>query len=271
MAWLSLGVALGESDSALLIEKTFPRDNAVCYVNGQRLEVVLRGSNKFTEPREARYGELLFYTLKKGKKELSLLPFNKGRIDTYRFFAGKDPQSLCTRAQGHLVGKNKFALLFQKENHPLQGKLTVQYFDAKTLAPLDFAETDYLSDKAISTPQGFAFNSHQERLNVEMGKLKIDEEEYTFQDRPFPIWIEVSAKGTATSLSLTYENFPLKRFFKDVGDFNKLANWDGKEKLYKNSVIYLAVNHSLKKECILLVPKALSLDGSEAWRCRQLE
>ena len=46
--------AFAASDSKDAFDKSFPRDNTFCSYKGSRVELLIRGENKFTEPKKIK-------------------------------------------------------------------------------------------------------------------------------------------------------------------------------------------------------------------------
>lgn len=246
-------------------EKTFPRDNTFCQLAKSRVEFSLRGFSRFTEASERGYGEVLF--LEKGK-EKKLIDISEGNSGTYRFFRGKS--RACSKYQGYDLDDSTFALLLLKSNHPHKDKLVIQLIDRKAEAPLKTIHTQYLTDRSLPAPDGFFFRTHNERLDIDMGTITRDEHKFTYQDRDFQEWYHFGKKGFSISPSRTYLEFSFKDYFTDEADFLKAAGWSETEKKFTHKVLYLAVNHALRKECVLLVSERQKLSGNEeGWRCRE--
>ena len=147
-------------------------------------------------------------------------------------------------------------------------KLSFQIMNTTTFEPENIIDTEYMSDLTEIAYGGFVFRTHDQRNGLEMGKTKIKDLEYLFQDRDFPYWVKYSEKGFNISALSSFQNFPWKGYFKDVKDFFAYSGWDRKEKKFKNSTLYVAVNHALKKECILLSPGKIKITEAETgWRC----
>jgi formylmethanofuran dehydrogenase subunit C len=68
----------------------------------------------------------------------------------------------------------------------------------------------------------------------------------------------------------TYEDFPWKKFFKSMEDFNLLTQWDKNKKKYLKDMFYVAVNHKIKKQCLIFLEKKQTLTGDEPWRCQTI-
>lgn len=258
-----MSVAYAESiDVRSLNEKTYVRDNTYCHMGKRTLEIEIRGDSRHTESVEKAYGEYLFsYKRKKPK----LLPLNVDRLHSYRLFAGRD--TLCSKSFGYQLDKDKLAVLFLKENRPFMDKLSLQIFDMNTTEPVAVVETEYTSDKTQVVSGGFIFRTYAERQGLEMGSVKIQGTEYFFQDRDFPYWMKYTNAGFETAVAESFTNSPWKKYFKDEQDYIATTGWDSAEKKFKNSVLYIAVNHKEKKECLLLMPSKTKISGSETWRC----
>lgn len=257
-------LAWAQADTSKVLEITYPRDNSICYVGGQRLELIIRGDQKHMEEGQKVYGEHILFS----KNERILpLPFNKPKSETYKFFEGEN--TFCNRTNAFLLNKDRLAILFLKENLPLKEKLVIQQFDVKTLEPLDVLETDYMTDKVVAIPDGFAFHSFEERLEPEMGKVMIEGNEHIYQDRTFSLWINYIGNKFEINPSLTFKNFGMKDFFENEDDFLKAAGWNPEQKKFVNPIIYIAVNHKSHRECVLLTNERRKLAGSESWRCQE--
>jgi hypothetical protein len=248
-----------------VIDRTFPRDKDVCYIGHQRLELLLRGNSKFTEPKDSALGS---YVMMVAKDKSRSLPLSKPNIDSYRFF--KSESKICKKTAAYVLDQNTVAILFGKENAPFINKLSFQLFETKTLKPTTFVDTDFQSDLTIPKKDGFAFIVHSERLDMDMGKVSIQGSEYTYQDRSFPLWMSYTLKGFETDPDMTFERFPWKYFFSNKNDFFEASDWSAEKKTFSKSTIYLATNHGLKKECLLLTTGRLKLQGSESWRCYEM-
>ncbi len=44
--------SFASTDTKDAFDKSFPRDNTFCSYNDKRVEILIRGENKFTEPKE---------------------------------------------------------------------------------------------------------------------------------------------------------------------------------------------------------------------------
>jgi len=263
--FLLMSLAFANGDEVRnLIEKTFTRNNTYCKIGNERIEIQVRGVNSKTEPGEKKYGEHIFYYQNELPK---ILPLNKDGLANYRFFEGESP--ICSKSLGFQVDKNLIAVLFLKENNPHRDTLTLQVFNNDTITPDKVIDTEYLTEKAEIFDGGFIFDSYLERTKIQMGKIKIQEIEYTYQDRDFPIWISYNKFGFSISPEKTFSEFPFNKLFKDQNDFLNEIQWNDKEKKIQNNILFVAVNHKLKKECILITGQGHKVTGSETgWRCR---
>lgn len=160
------------------------------------------------------------------------------------------------------------AILFLRENRPYIDKLAIQIFNTKTVLPEKFLETDYAADQTAPIPEGFVFRSYVERMGMEMGTTKIKDIEYFFQDRHFPFWMKYTNQGFEVSPTESFKNFEWARHYESEKDFLEAAGWSETEKKFLHTILYVAVNHKEKKECVLLLPKKSKFTGSENWRCR---
>lgn len=256
---------LASSESKFAFDKSFPRDNTFCHVKERRIELLIRGSNKYTEPKERGYGEYIFLRNLPSKVS-KLLTLNKSRGDTFKLFLGTSPQ--CSKSHGYLLDSNTLAVLLQKENRPYSDKLVIQFFDVATMSPREALETNYATDRAAKTDNGFAFRVMAETHNLDMGRVSIEGQKYIFQEKIFPVWVNYSKKGFEVLSNLTFDKFPWKEFFKDQEDFNSITGWNNSDKVYSNKIVYVAVNHKLRKKCILFIKAKQKLSGSESWRCQ---
>lgn len=257
---LSVAAMANEKD---LFEKTYPRDNSFCQIGTQRIELMVRGDHLRTEPKERSWGEHIF--LRYDDEKLIVLPVNK-HSGLYRFFPG-NPSS-CTKGVGTRIG-DKFAVFIQKLNRPHKAQLLIQYFDPKTLAPLDTISTDYLADNAMAIKDAIVFRSHGPyRHDIEMGTVMIQGKKYLYQDHSFPIWIKLDKNGFSPEPSITFEKFSYKKYFKDEAEFRTATGWLESEKKFTRTKLYVALNHATKSKCILLVSEKTKLTGEEGWICQ---
>jgi hypothetical protein len=253
--------AFAASDSMDAFEKSYPRDNTYCSYQKRRIEILIRGGQKFTEPKERGYGEMIFYR-EPGKKP-KLLSGLRG--DTFRLFSGNSP--LCSKSHGYKVDDKTLAILFLRENRPFADKLVIQLIDLASLTPKEIIETNYLAERASKTADGFSFKTVPENHNPDFGKVLIESNEFIYREEGFPLWMNYSAKGFEVSLELTYRKFPWKKTFKDQEEFLAITGWNEVDKKFSRTVTYIAINHKLKKRCLLLIESKQKLVGNESWRC----
>lgn len=267
MPWLIffiLPLAFGAFNSQDLFEKSFPRDNTFCRLGKARVEFSVRGYSKYTEPRDRGYGELLFMEHGRTKKSLNI---GQGHSGLYRFFKGA-PKA-CSKYPSYHLDEKTLALLLLKANRPYKDKLIVQLIDTKDLAPVETIHTNYLADRALPAPKGFYFRNNGDRMEIDMGTLQWDEKKFTYQDRDFQEWYHFDGKKFSLSEKVTYEESPFRSYFSSAEDFLKTFAWSPEEKKFQNKIIYVAVNHSVGKECILVREAKAKLTGTEdGWRCR---
>lgn len=214
------------------------------------------------------YGELLFFRNLPVRKP-TLLSLSKSRGDTFKLFLGTSPY--CSKSHGYLLESKKLAILLLKENRPFIDKLVIQFFDVTTMKPAEYLETSYQADRAMKTEDGFAVRVNSDNYNRDMGTVKIEGEKFIYQEEQFPQWISYSIKsGFEVMSTLTYEKFPWKDAFRDENDFLAMTSWDPETKKFGKKIIYVAVNHKLKKKCLLLIEAKQKPVGGEAWRCQAI-
>jgi hypothetical protein len=261
--------AQAETDARTSVDKTYARDNTFCKMNGKQVEFQLRGVNRYTDPGEERSGELAFYKI--GTGPFLPLMLGKDTSGTYRLFKQKSA-SLCSKSLGVKLDQEHLAVLFQKENRPYKSKLMVQIFDMKNMQPKYLQETEIEATQIEPiTPFGFAFNSTPARNEMDSGKVVINEIPYQYQDRSLVLWYKYAQNGFKLLPILVFEKFPWQHLFKDQPAFLAVAGWDKAAEKFVNTTVYVAVNHNLKKECVLLLPEKSKLTGSEAWVCGDMK
>ncbi len=254
---------VADSTSQDLYEKTWPRANSFCTLKDKRIEILIRGGNKFTEIKEKGYGEYVFWKI---DEKIELFAFSRTQASLYRFYKSSDG-SICAKSQGFFIEGNKFAFLFAEESRPHGDKLIIQLFDFKTMKPLETIDTNLLVEKAYPRPGGFIFKAMEERYEMDMGYVQIEKEKYTYQDRVFPKWMKFSSKGMEIDPGDTFKKLPWRKYFKTEADFTKAAGWDSAKKLFVNKTVYYAVKRPAIKRCISFLPAKKKLDGSETWYC----
>ncbi len=244
-------------------EKTYPRDNSFCQIGNKRIEILIRGFQSHTDPKDRMWGENVFARNPEG--QLSRIPVTM-ESGLYRLFQGTS--SSCTKVVGSMVG-TRFAILFQKHNSPHKHRVVVQYLDPATLKPLDTVYTPYLADKAKITKSGVVLRTHSPtRQEMEMGKVMISGKQYLYQDHLLPLWVSLDKDGFSIEPNETFENFSYKAFFKNVEDFRLQSGWDETEKKFTKTKLYVAINHTSKSKCILLIDSKKVLNGEENWICQ---
>ena len=247
----------------LLVEKTFSRDNTFCNLNKKKIQIGIRGEDKYTDADEGYFGQ---YAFEVNGTDYSLLPINKERFGRYRFFKGQN--SLCTKSLAFPLGTSKVAILFLKENLPFKEKLIIQIYDATSGAAEEAIETHYATDKAEIHKDGFAFRIVPERTELNIGKVSINGIEYVYRDDEIAPWMSYGPKGFQILADKTFERSPWKKFFKNELEFLQASGWDTTQKKFLNPTVYSAINHQSHKECIYFSPAPQKISGAEAWRCK---
>ncbi len=248
-----------------LMEKSYIRDSTYCELGQERTQIQIRTMNHKSDPGDQKYGEYVFYFPNVMPK---LFDLNRDHFSTYRLVHGES--SICTKTLGFKVGPNHVAIVLLRENNPEKDKLTLQLFNTSTFSPEDALETNYQIETIKSFEDGLIFNSFPERRGLDMGKITIQDVPTTYQDRGFPQWIKYNFKNGFTVVpEMTFEKFELKHHFQDLKEFKLVTGWDEKDKKFKKTILYVAVNHGVKKECILFSEEKIKVTGAEAdWRCR---
>lgn len=247
-------------------EKTYPRDNTFCSYKNQRIELLIRGLNKYTESKDRGYGEFIF--LRRANKKPKLLELNSTRGDSFKFFIGTSPN--CSKSHGYLMDPSTIAILLLKENKPFRDKLVIQLFDSATMEPKTIVETNYPVERAFKIKDGFVFKSLPENFNPDIGKVKIEGEDYIYQQKDFPIWVNYTLAGFENSLEKTFTKSPWVKAFKDLEDFIATTGWNETDKKFTKTIVYEAVNHKIKKKCLLIIEAKQKISGSEVWRCQTI-
>lgn len=259
--------AFPRSASKNAFDKSYPRDNVFCGPSSNKLELLIRGESKFTEPKEKGYGELIFYRLP--DKKPTLFPLSDFKSDTFRFFLGTSP--VCSKSHGYIVDPKTFAVLFLKENRPFKDKLVLQFFDSETLLPKEHFDTNLNVDKAKILKEGFSVRTFNEVHHQEAGKVMIQETSFIFHEKEFPKWMDYNIKtGFKINPEMTFKKFPWKKSFKDINEFYSMSGWHSDKRVFGNEFIYVAINHDIKKRCILFSDHKLKISGQESWKCHTI-
>lgn len=244
-------------------EGSFPRDNTYCSQDKVRVEFLIRGGSKYTQPDNRLYGENIFYQFKNEKPQYLQTP----EAGYFRLLKGKS--TLCTKGHGYKINKDKHALLLLKENRPFKDKLLIQFFNAKTLRPEDAIQTTYQIDKARKIKNGFSFRTYPDHPLKELQQVEHESVKYLYQEKEFPTWIDYTEKGFALNPKKTFKDFQYKKFFKSEKDFLTHTGWNEAEKVFKKSFLFHGVSHQQKKECILFTDKPDEL-LKEQWQCQAM-
>jgi hypothetical protein len=264
MMMASFTYADSSREVKLLVEKTFARDNTFCHFKNKTLEISVRAVDRSSEKKESIYGQHIFQV---DKGNYSLLPVNKEKFGRYKLYRGQS--KVCSKSLGVNLDKETSAILFLKANHPFKDKLVIQLYDSQLATPKDAIETDYLTDKIILSENGFQFRSLTERIDRQIGKVNIGGNDYIFQDQDMAPWMSYNIKGFEILPLETFNNSPWKSFFTNESDFYMFSGWNPEEKKFTNPFVYTAINHSLKRQCILFSSgPQQKLSGNEFWRCK---
>jgi hypothetical protein len=265
---LILAPLLGFSDLDVrnLKDKTFTRDNTYCSIGNKRLEIQVRGVTSQLEPGERKYGDWFFFYPEENKPEV--LPLNSSQLSKYRLFEGTGKKSVCSKSYGFNLASDKVAILFLEENRPFLDKLSLQIFDTQTYKALQSIDTGLITDAAEVNDGGFIFRSFIEKQGGVNGTFVKDGVTFSFNNLDFPIWYRYTQDGFEIDPDISFEKYPMKNHFRDKRDFFKMAGWDEKLKKFKQTFLYQALNHELKKECILIrSDNNLTKGPDEDWRC----
>lgn len=257
---------LWAAQSKNAFEISYPRDNTFCSYNGKRVQFLIRGESKYTESREKGYGEFIFY--QPDKMIPKLMPLNDFKSDTFKFFPGQS--KFCTKSLGHPINPKTFAILFLKENKPFRDKLVIQLFDMTSMTPLDFIPTPYSVDQMKELTNGLSFRSFKDNHKLDAGKITINGTDYVYHEKDFSQWVTYKNNKFETDGELSFNHFPWKEYFKNIEDFYYATGWVPEEKKFNNEILYLAINHNLKKGCFLVLKQKEKLTGAEAWRCQDI-
>lgn len=260
-----ISIAYGNTeDLRNLYEKTYTRDNTFCDLGKEKTQIQIRSIESKTEMDQKKYGEYVFYSTDLNHK---IMPLNQDGLGNYRLFQG--PGSICSKSLAFRLTKDLVAILFQRENSPKEDQLSIQVFNTKSFIPEKSIDSDYLVEEVVPIKEGFAFKTSFDREGVEMGKMKMGEIDYIYQDRSFHYWVHFTQAGFRISPTLSFQSFEFKSLFKDEKDFLSASGWDQKGSRFSKNILFVAVNHELKKECILLTESKMKPTGAETgWRCR---
>lgn len=274
--------ATASTDNPYLWDKTYIRDNNVCYLNGKRLSVAVRGFNRNVDvaldSHDRGFGEFAFYStelddggsfLEVSQSKFHLLPLKRDGFDHYKFFYTAN--SFCNKQHAFRISSNILALLFLKENRPNADKLVIQLFDFKNMQPGKVYDSVYMTDAAEAIPGGFVFRSLSDRSDRETGDVRIEKLKYQFMAKNFSPWVYFTKNGFKTSGSYSYEKFRWKYLFRDKNDFHRASGWDDSSNTFKRPFLYYAINPLERKECVLFTPNRRVIKEGERWRCGSLK
>lgn len=242
------------------IETTFPRDNTFCSRGKVRIEYLIRGSSKYTQDKK-KYGEYLFF-LNSHKEEKYITPPEAGY---FKLLSGKS--TLCTKGHAYQIGRDKFALLLQRDNRPFKDRLLIQFLDENTLEPTNSIQTNYPVDKATGISRGFAFRTYDIHPLKELVQVTYENEKYLYQEKDFFYWVNYTDKGFKINPKKTFKDFIYRDFFQNKKEFLKATAWDEKENVFKKKFLFHGVSHRLKKDCILFTESQENLPN-EDWVCQ---
>lgn len=247
-------------NTRILIDKTFTRENTICRIEDNRIEIEVRSFHQYSESKNDNYGESAFLV---NQNKRSLLPINSLNLYRYRFMKGES--EYCNRAFAVKLSTYHYGILFLRDNRPFKDKLSVLIYDQKSKEALQVLDTEYSTDTAIKLSSGFAFPYKKEDLEIKMNHIQIDGTVYLYQERQFHYWIKFQDNKFEIDPEITRENFKFQKYFKDQEQFLKEAGWNTQKKEFEQASFFIAVNHSKKKSCITFQK---DLSRPENWLCR---
>ena len=255
--FFSLSASALDFGSRVLLDKTFVRDNSYCRIQNKRMEIEIRSFQQYSSFDEAEYGEHAF--LIQGDKYL-LLPLNEKLIGRYKLLKGEDKN--CSKSLSMQTGKSGLVFFFLKDNRPFLETLSMIHYD-NTTGEVDIKETSLSVQKAWMKDNILHIYSHESLSDPELGKVRISDKEFIYNEKPFGVIYTFDGKTIAMNSTKSFESFPYKKIIKDAAEFEKVFKWNSSRQVFEVKKFHYAVHMNSRQECIR--PEA-----SADWLCSSL-
>ncbi|WP_408095516.1 hypothetical protein ACJVC5_10780 [Peredibacter sp. HCB2-198] len=225
-------------------EKTYRRDHDVCRYKGELIDIDLKTSEQYSVSEDDEYGEIVFLKHKDKLTRVDLRDMGMGRYRMLKLYNDYCPKLLAIPTKD-----DEIAFFFMKDNRPFTDLLMVFFYNTKTNES-ELVSTYMPVKGALSKDKKIYFKTSK-NVEVKYGTTTINGQKYNYMERPLEPWVSFDGKNFKLDLDLSREKFEYK-------DLLKKAHWSTVTD-YKNATISIAVNPTLKKQCI-------SLNQSE-WVC----
>lgn len=248
-------------ETRALMEKTYAHDNSYCRVGQNVVEFEIRSFEKYTQPDDADYGEHIFAL---HNKKRMLLPLNSDNLSRFKLLKGENPN--CSKVLSLKLDQDVLAVFFLKDNRPLGNLFTVLFYDLKNKSS-KVLTTDFVTSRGFLHEGKLKFPSLQKNPEAHMGKIVLNGTTYIYRDSELVNWISFDGKTFQTDGDLTFEKFEWKNIFSKE-EFERAAGLDSKTGEYQQKRYIMAVNHLLKRRCLVFSNLPASQIAATEWKCR---
>lgn len=222
--------------------KTFTRDQTLCDLNGQKIELSIEGSTLYGGG-DGDYGESL--ALQDRAQVIKLQGTGIGR---YRFLPAQN--TICSKVMGVMKSKHEAIFFILRDNRPLPDYLMILSYNTESQAA-SLSPTNLMVSESFSIAGKSFFKVAATDLVPVSGTTQINGERFHFVEKILEPWVSYDGERFKLDRDLTFQKFEHKRIL-DRGVVDRL---DGFQELK----YILAKNPTSGRTC-------LSVMGS-TWNC----
>ena len=247
---------LWAQDSTSLYESSYSRNNSYCKWKDHKIEIKLKGPEKYIEYHDREYGQFVFLLRTDSKTPpIHVKDFFPSR---YRFLSGNGGH--CSKSLS-IVRNNKLFFFLLKDNRPLRDELVFLIFNPEMNQVSAQMTKERVVDASVVNNQ-LRFASSQATGNESTGTVKIGQKEFTYKEEALSLWKLFDGADTRIDERMTYEKSTnLKKNFR-YDDFLKKFKWDKSARTFRITTYYAATSFKTKEMCI-------SVGSRQDWSCQQ--
>lgn len=227
-------------------EKTYRNDHDVCTYKCEIIDIDLRTHEQYLVSEDDEYGQIVFLQHKYKTTKVDLRDMGIGRYRMLKLY-----NDLCPKVLAISSKEDEVAFFFMKDNRPFSDLAMILFYNLKT-HDFELVETNLPVRGALMKDKKLFFKVAKKDSDNKYGTTLINNQKYNFVEKPLEPWVSFDGKHFKLDPEYTYEKFEYKNLLKK----SKLHNL----KDFKNAIYTIAVNPSLKKQC-------LSFNRSE-WVCK---
>ncbi len=267
----------GNPAHALEFQGTPPFQQSRCAVgNFPPVELLLRFDKKIPAEENDFFGApLVFIKSLRDSKPQIVEPLTQPYAGEFSY-TKQIEASICDKTQGYKLSGSILAILYVKDDRPLQDLTRLVVYDAHAKKILEKKELGAVS-KMMPLKTGFAFSMMAQRSDAHPIEMRssagrkmsaVDQDLGAFQSVRF----EDGKLKIEFDPELSFEKSRWKKYFKNQSDYFKSAGWDPKNRTFKNTVVYEASHFDRKESdflesCMVMTDRRGGKIEHDQWKC----